>query len=295
MLESLSAINHRRPMLKLPLHFSFNFALAIIFCGISFNCVRSYKISDGPTEIPLSGAPFTKFYCRNLPTGSLRASPHPFTGFSGRGFITTQVRMAAQALHYQGNSSSPTSGACISSWNRLAGLSRCGLSLAGDAASKSWFAWRTHEECVIKDSSPNSNVSFGAGRWFPTTGAYFATSVPFCRFATFAQIAAFSQDGNITHFHLFPIVIGVQQIYTLRIQHFETSVLFQILGSDGRSELASVKHPMSFCYMSNAGMPLDIEATAGCPWTGGAGMSICFSSSPEKWGTDDWQRQFDLG
>lgn len=282
-------------MLKLPLHFAFNFALAIIFFGVSFNSVGSYKISDGPTEIPLSGAPFTKFYCRNLPSGSVLASPHPFTGFSGRGFITTQVRMSSQALHYQGNSSSPASGACISSWNRLAGLSRCGLSLAGDAASKSWFAWRTHEECVIKDSVPNSNVSFGAGQWFPTTGDYFASSVPFCRFATFAQLAAFSQDGNTTQFHLFPIVIGVQQIYTLRIHHFETHVLFQILGSDGRSEIASVKHPMSFCYMYNAGMPLDIQATAGCPWTGDAGMSICFSSSPEKWGTDDWQRQFDLG
>jgi hypothetical protein len=47
--------------------------------------------------------------------------------------------------------------------------------------------------------------------------------------------------------------------------------------------------------MSNAGMPLDIEAASGCPWTGGDDMSVCFSSSPEKWGTDDWKRQFDLG
>ncbi len=266
------------------------------FKAIFVSCsTRSYKISDGPTEIPLSGAPLTKFYCRYLPSGSIYASPHPFTGFSGRGFITTQVRMSAQALHYQGNSSSPTSGDCISAWNRLMGLSRCGFSLAGDSPNKSWFAWRTHEECVLKDSTPGSNISFGAGQWFPTTGAYFARSVPLCRFATFGQIAAFSQDGNTTFSHIFPIVIGVQQLYTLRIRHFETYVLFQIIGSDGRTELASMKHQMSFCHMSNAGMPLDVEASTGCPWTGGSDMSICFSSSPEKWGTDDWQRQFDLG
>ena len=143
---------------------SLNAVLLIRVCGQLFtkcfvSCGSlSYKTSDGPTEIPLSGAPFTKFYCRTLPPGSLYASPNPFTGFSGRGFITTQVRMSAQALHYQGNSSSPTSGDCISSWNRLAGLSRCGFSLSSYAPSKSWFAWRTHEECVLKDSSPNSNL-----------------------------------------------------------------------------------------------------------------------------------------
>ena len=143
---------------------SLNAVLLISVCGQLFtkcfvSCGSlSYKTSDGPTEIPLSGAPFTKFYCRTLPPGSLYASPNPFTGFSGRGFITTQVRMSAQALHYQGNSSSPTSGDCISSWNRLAGLSRCGFSLSRYAPSKSWFAWRTHEECVLKDSSPNSNL-----------------------------------------------------------------------------------------------------------------------------------------
>jgi hypothetical protein len=99
----------------------------------------------------------------------------------------------------------------------------------------------------------------------------------------------------VTQTFVFPIVLGVQQLYTLRIKHFETSVLFQIIGSDGRTELASVSHTLSFCYMSNAGMPLDIEAASGCPWTGGDDMSVCFSSSPEKWGTDDWKRQFDLG
>jgi hypothetical protein len=129
----------------------------------------------------------------------------------------------------------------------------------------------------------------------PTTGDYFASSVPQCRFEKFGQIAAFSQDGNTTQFHLFPIALGVQQIYTLRIRHSDTAAHFEIIGSDGRSELASVTHFLSFCYMHNAGMPLDILATDGCPWTGGNDMFICFSSSPEKWGTDDWQRQFDLG
>jgi hypothetical protein len=279
----------------------FKIPLVILICVASLrtsfvSCnTRTYQISDGPTEIALAGAPFTKFYCRNLPPGSLYASPHPFSGFSGRGVVTTQVRLSAPALHYQGNSSSPTSGDCISSWNRLIGLSRCGFSLTGAAASKAWFAWRTHEECVLKDSVPNSNITFGAGQWFPTTGAYFARSVPLCRFATFGQIAAFSQDGNVTQTFVFPIVLGVQQLYTLRIKHFETSVLFQIIGSDGRTELASVSQTLSFCYMSNAGTPLDIEAASGCPWTGGNDMSVCFSSSPEKWGTDDWKRQFDLG
>ena len=278
----------------------FKIAFLVLVCAASlaptFVSGRdSYLVSDGPTEVPLAGAPLTKFYCRTLPAGSIYASPNPFTGFSGRGVITTQVRMSAHAIHYEGNSSNPTSGNCISSWNRLAGLSRCGFSLAGDASRKSWFAWRTHEECVLKDSVPNSNLTFGAGQWVQTAGAYFASSVPMCRYATFGQIGAFSQDGNTTHSHVFPIVIGVQQIYTLRIRHFDSSVLFQIISSDGRTELASVTHDMSFCYMANAGMPLDVQATAGCPWTGGSDMSICFSSSPEKWGTDDWQRQFDLG
>ena len=275
-------------------------AFAVLVCAASLtttfvSCRDSFLISDGPIEVPLAGAPLTKFYCRNLPPGSTFASPNPFTGFSGRGVITTQVRMSARAVHYQGNTSSPASGDCISSWNRLAGLSRCGFSLAGDAARKSWFAWRTHEECVLKDSVPNSNLTFGAGQWAQTTGAYFASSVPMCRYVSFAQIAAISQDGNTTQLHIFPIVIGVEQIYTLRIRHFDTSVLFQIISSDGRTELASVAHDMSFCYLSSAGMPLDIQASTGCPWTGGTDMSICFSSSPEKWGTDDWQRQFDLG
>jgi len=155
--------------------------------------------------------------------GSFYTSVIPFHGLNSRDVLFNNITLKANTAEYLFEKDDPMGTLCVTSWNKLFGMSRCGF-LADNHKDSDRFVWRRAQSCVIFQGPFSIGVEEN------------------CAEKDLIEIAAYTYDNGDRPFDsqnqgrllkIFKTKVKVEQAYGYKLTNKPTYTLFELFDLDG--------------------------------------------------------------